>query len=520
MSAMPVPTPWPRPAVPQMALHELHAAAPDFQRLPLATARRRGCVLLREGPLWLLVAADPLDADLRAFIDANVQAPVQPRSASAADIEAYLAVQEERVRSMEAVVSGDGDEARAVRGIEHLSLASIGDAASPAVRVVNSTLYDALRLGASDIHLESVGHGLVSRFRIDGVLETVAQVQGGALAEQVISRIKVLSELDIAERRVPQDGSFRVEAQGREIDLRVSIMPSIHGEDAVIRILDKKAVLEQGERLSLEVLGLRPGPLAALRRLACLPYGMVLVTGPTGSGKTTTLYGALSEINDGREKIVTIEDPVEYQLAGVLQIPVHAKKGLTFAKGLRSILRHDPDKIMVGEIRDRETAEIAIQSALTGHLVLSTLHANSVYDVFGRFQHMGVDLYSFVSALSGVSAQRLLRVVCTSCAEAVAPDAQALQSLGLDPGQLQGWQFRHGRGCPACRGSGYRGRKAAAQVLPMTPELAELVVERRPMRQIVQAGQLAGSVSLKDDALALVAAGETTLEEVARVTLA
>ncbi|MFT3737035.1 MAG: GspE/PulE family protein [Rhodocyclaceae bacterium] len=372
----------------------------------------------------------------------------------------------------------------------------------------------------SDIHLESTPSGMVSKYRIDGVLDQVAQIQGTALAEQIISRIKVLSELDIAERRVPQDGSFRVEAMGREIDLRVSIMPSIHGEDAVIRILDKQAMVESHGSLTLEALGFDEQTLSTVRRLVQEPYGMVLVTGPTGSGKTTTLYGALSEINNGRDKIITIEDPVEYQLGGILQIPVNDKKGLTFARGLRSILRHDPDKIMVGEIRDKETAEIAVQSALTGHLVLSTVHANNVYDVFGRFHHIGVDLYSFVSALNGVSAQRLVRLTCKHCAAPYTPDDAELSLAGLSRADVEDFQFVRGRGCGDCRGTGYRGRKAVAEILVMNPEIAEMVVERRSVRQLMEAAQRSGTRSLYDDALRLVSRGETTLEEVRRVTLA
>jgi general secretion pathway protein E len=506
--------------------------APAFEALPLAQAQQMNAVLLRDaggGPApaaWWLVLADPFDGDLQAFVDHRVRAPVRRALALPSDIHAFLLKMEEGLQAMTGALDGlPGSEgAEAGRGIETLSLATLGRldelGASPAVKVVNSTLYDALKLGASDIHLESTPQGLSSKYRIDGVLDPVAHLNGTQLAEQIVSRIKVLAELDIAERRVPQDGSFRVEAGGREIDLRVSIMPSIHGEDAVIRILDKRAVLDAAQSLTLDVLGFDAHTLRALRRLVGEPYGMVLVTGPTGSGKTTTLYGALSEVNNGREKIITIEDPVEYQLAGILQIPVNAKKGLTFARGLRSILRHDPDKIMVGEIRDQETAEIAVQSALTGHLVLSTVHANSVYDVFGRFHHMGVDLYSFASALNGVSAQRLVRLNCPHCGQPCTPSDQDLAEAGLRRAEVEGFNFIKGTGCGDCRGTGYRGRKAVAEVLTVTPEIAELIVERRPVRQLMEAARRQGAKSLFDDALALVARGETTLEEVRRVTLA
>jgi general secretion pathway protein E len=344
-------------------------------------------------------------------------------------------------------------------------------------------------------------------------------VNGVAVAEQVISRLKVLAELDIAERRVPQDGSFRVESGGREIDLRLSIMPSIHGEDAVIRILDKRTMIEAYGSLSPEALGFDSAALATLRALAGEPYGMLLVTGPTGSGKTTTLYAALSEINNGRDKIITIEDPVEYQLTGILQIPVNEKKGLTFAKGLRSILRHDPDKIMVGEIRDRETAEIAVQSALTGHLVLTTVHANNVFDVLGRFTHIGIDPYAFVSALNGIWAQRLLRLNCLHCSTPYVPTVTELEKASLTREQAREFDFKRGTGCGDCRGTGYKGRKAVAEILTLTDEIRELIIEKRPIRQIKDAARRNGTRTLREAALDLVSRGETTIEEIKRVTL-
>ena len=496
---------------------------PAFNLLPLGRAQQRGCVVLRPlatGEPPLAVIADPFDADLQVWLENTTNSPLLYRLALLSDIQAYLTRQEESMSALDSLVAEEGIGVADAKTLESLTFASVSDAASPAVKFVNSTLYDALKQGVSDIHLESTPSGMVSKYRIDGVLDQVANIPGVVLAEHVISRIKVLSELDISERRVPQDGSFRVEAMGREIDLRVSIMPSIHGEDAVIRILDKQAMVEAHGGLTLDAAGFDPRTLATLRRLVQEPYGMVLVTGPTGSGKTTTLYAALSEINHGRDKIITIEDPVEYQLPGILQIPVNDKKGLTFARGLRSILRHDPDKIMVGEIRDKETAEIAVQSALTGHLVLSTVHANNVYDVFGRFHHIGVDLYSFVSALNGVTAQRLVRLNCPHCAVPYRPTDEELVDAGLTAEAVKGYNFMRGRGCGDCRGSGYRGRKAVAEVLTMNPEIAELIVERRSVRQIVEAAQRNGTRSLYEDALSLVATGETTLEEVRRVTLA
>jgi len=351
------------------------------------------------------------------------------------------------------------------------------------------------------------------------VLDHATSVNGIEVAEHIISRLKVLAELDIAERRVPQDGSFRVESGGREIDLRVSIMPSIHGEDAVIRILDKRAMIEAYGSLTLEALGFDAASLVSLRTLAQEAYGMLLVTGPTGSGKTTTLYAALTEINNGREKIITIEDPVEYQLPGILQIPVNEKKGLTFAKGLRSILRHDPDKIMVGEIRDRETAEIAVQSALTGHLVLTTVHANNVFDVFGRFTHMGIDPYAFVSALNGIWAQRLVRMNCPHCAAQYDPSDAELAAVNLERNDVHDYLFMQGKGCGDCRGTGYKGRRSIAEILTLNDEIRELIVDKRPIRQIKAAAYENGTRSLRLAALELVKRGATTLTEIKRVTL-
>jgi general secretion pathway protein E len=383
---------------------------------------------------------------------------------------------------------------------------------------VNSTLYDALKAHASDIHLETTDAGLAIKYRIDGVLTTVSRAAGAELAEQVISRVKVMAELDIAERRVPQDGRFKVGIQGRQIDFRVSIMPSILGEDAVLRILDKQDVADGVQGVRLSSLGFEEGTIRTLRRLAREPYGMVLVTGPTGSGKTTTLYAMLSEIHSGQDKIVTIEDPVEYQLPGVLQIPVNEKKGLTFARGLRSILRHDPDKIMVGEIRDPETAQIAVQSALTGHLVFTTIHANNVFDVIGRFTQMEVDPYSFVSALNGILAQRLLRQCCPGCGVPVRPGDEELAESGLCRADVQHYRFVAGQGCGRCRGTGYRGRAAIAEILLLDDELRQMIIDRQPIARVKDAARRRGLTQLRESALAQVAAGRTTLQEINRVT--
>ena len=497
---------------------------PAFDRLPLARAQNLRAVLLRDPATGttstVVVIHDPLDGDLWTQLAHWAQGPVRYVLATADDIHAYLNQQEARSSAVDTLPREADAAAHGRADIEELSLARVSDAASPAVKLVNSTLYDALRAGASDVHLESTPSGLSVKYRIDGVLDAITEVAGIALAEQAVSRLKVLAELDIAERRVPQDGSFRVSAQGREIDLRVSIIPGVNGEDAVIRILDKQAMIEAHGKLSLDTLGFDAASLATLRELMEAAYGMMLVTGPTGSGKTTTLYAALSETHTGRDKIITIEDPVEYQLAGVLQIPVNEKKGLTFARGLRSILRHDPDKIMVGEIRDRETAEIAVQSALTGHLVLTTVHANNVFDVFGRFTHMGLDPYSLVSALNGIWAQRLLRLNCPHCSRPYQPAALDLSRLGLSAGDAGHYDFQKGKGCGDCRGTGYKGRHAVAEILRLDDELREMIVAKEPVRQVKEAARRKGTRTLTETALDVAQSGRTTLEEVRRVTVA
>jgi len=497
------------------SLSDMQALKPAFDLLPYGEALQRECLLFRDAAEdLLLVIADPFNMGLREWAEERVHARLDIRLAHRGDIAAYLARHEETLRAMDGIVSME-QSAPQRGGAEDISLRSISEDASPVVRLVNSTLYDALKAGASDIHLETAPGGIFIKYRIDGVLSSVGGIQGTENAEQVISRIKVMAELDIAERRVPQDGRFKVAASGREIDIRVSIMPSIHGEDAVLRILDKQSLSDKVVGLRLEVLGFNAATLAALHRLSNEPYGMLLATGPTGSGKTTTLYAAINEINHGHDKIITIEDPVEYQLPGVLQIPVNEKKGLTFARGLRSILRHDPDKIMVGEIRDGETAQIAVQAALTGHLVLTTVHANNVFDVLGRFTHMGVDPYSLVAALNGVVAQRLVRINCLDCVEDVTPDAALLASSGIV--DVAGFRFRAGQGCAQCRGTGFKGRKAVAEVLILDDELREMIVTREPVRRIKEAACRKGTRLMRDVGLDLVRLGETSLQELNRV---
>src|SRR5713226_4673414 len=396
--------------------------------------------------------------------------------------------------------------------------ATAGSDMSPIIRLVDTTIFTALQRRASDIHIETRDDSVVIKFRIDGVLTNAMPPIGKDHHSTIISRIKVMSELDISERRVPQDGRFRVKYNGRAIDFRVSIMPSIHGEDAVLRVLDKESMSEKFRTLTLDVVGFDEDDLRKFRRYIKEPYGMVLVTGPTGSGKTTTLYAAVNEIKTEEDKIITIEDPVEYQLRGITQIPVNEKKGLTFARGLRSILRHDPDKIMVGEIRDNETAQIAIQSALTGHLVFTTVHANNVVDVIGRFLNMGVEPYNFVSALNCILAQRLVRLICESCRTPVSYAPDVLEASGLDPTQWSQVLFYEGQGCIECAGTGFRGRTAIHELLDLSDRIREMILVKKPTSEIRRAAREEGMRFLRESALDKVRLGMTTLKEINKVT--
>lgn len=504
--------------MPMLDMKAIHALSPAFDILPFGEAMMHECALFRQERNYLFAVSNPFSSKLRAWAEERFDVAVVWHLVHPADLNAFFTQQEKTMRAMDQVLpSTELDKIQS--GIEDLSLKSINEGTSQVVRLVHSTLYDAHKSQASDIHLEMTANTLSIKYRIDGVLSSIGVIQGADLAEQVISRIKVMSELDIAERRVPQDGRFKISIQGREIDFRVSIMPSIFGEDAVLRILDRQALSDHIEGLTLNQLGFSQVAIASIRRLSSEPYGMLLVTGPTGSGKTTSLYAAISEVNRGDDKIITIEDPIEYQLPGVLQIPVNEKKGLTFARGLRSILRHDPDKIMVGEIRDAETAQIAIQAALTGHLVFTTVHANNVFDVIGRFAHMGVDPYSFVSALNGILAQRLVRLLCPHCAFDKRPDDKQIEESGISLEDANHYKFRSGEGCGQCRGSGYRGRNAIAEILLLNDEIRELIVAQEPIRRIKEAARNNGTRFLREAALDMVKQGLTSLEEANRVTI-
>ncbi len=485
----------------------------DFEQWPQAQAQRwRAVLAVGANDRRVLLAERDEDAMLLQSIEARLDAPVSWQRASAEAVTHFLGAGEADFRAL-----SDVEEALAAveDDTEELSALALSEQASPVVRLLNATIYDALQDAASDIHIECTARGAVIRFRIDGVMALVRTVESPQVAEQLVSRLKVMAELDIGERRLPQDGRFKLRVQGREIDFRLSVMPSVFGEDAVVRVLDRAAIARAGT-LTLDALGFDDEERAAIRHQARQPHGMLLVTGPTGSGKTTTLYATLAEIHTGADKIITIEDPVEYQLPGVVQIPVNEKKGLTFSRGLRSILRHDPDRVMVGEIRDAETAQIAVQAALTGHLVFSTVHANNAFDVIGRFMHMGLDLYNVVSALNAVLAQRLMRLNCRHCAAPVTVDPAQLARHGLQAGVHR---FMKGEGCGHCRGTGYRGRRAVAELLRLDDGLRDLIASRAPMSQIKEAARSRGMKPLRQQALAAVCRGESTFEELDRVTL-
>jgi general secretion pathway protein E len=506
---------------PAWPMARLQAALPAFDLLSFTDCAQRECVLLRaDGGAPVLVIGNPYADDTLQWADYAIGGGYTVALAHPDDLTAYLAQQENVQQAMQDMMEdgSHGELSGLDQSIEDISLIRISEDSSPVVKLVNSTIYNALKFQASDIHLECDAASLIIKYRVDGVLVQAGQVQGLQMAEQIISRIKVLAELDIAERRIPQDGRFKVRVKGSEIDFRVSIMPNIFGEDAVLRLLDRRALTEAAQALRLENLGLNSDAIVQIRRLAAKPHGMLLVTGPTGSGKTTTLYAAITEINTGRDKIVTIEDPVEYRLPRVLQIPVNEKKGLTFARGLRSILRHDPDKIMIGEIRDDETAQIAVQASLTGHLVFTTVHANNVFDVVGRFLHMGVDPYSFAAALNGIVAQRLLRLNCEHCAVDIAPDPQDLKDSGLTQEDVGDWRFKAGAGCGHCRGTGYKGRKAVAEVLILNDAMREMICTRAPVSRMKEEAATMGFRLARSAGLDLVRQGETTLLELNRVT--
>ena len=468
----------------------------------------------------VVVTADPTNVPVMDELAGILKMPVRAAVGTDSAIQELLKksqsaqrVLEEASESFHMEIIREDDD-----GEETLSIDRLTDTSSPIIRLIDSAVYNALNRRASDIHIETRDEEVVIKYRIDGALTRAMKPIPKAHHSEIISRIKVMAELDIAEKRVPQDGRFRLKVKGRRIDFRVSIMPSIHGEDAVIRILDKESISERFSELRLDILGFADDEVKRIRRFIHEPYGMFLVTGPTGSGKTTTLYAALSEIYNEEDKIITIEDPVEYQLEGVTQIPVNEKKGLTFSRGLRSILRHDPDKVMVGEIRDSETAQITINAALTGHLVFTTVHANNVIDVIGRFLNMGVEAYNFVSSLNCILAQRLVRTICPFCKRPFKADIALLEDSGLNPERYGGHTFFRGEGCIQCTGTGYKGRHAISELLDLNDEIREMLIDRRATKEIKLAAKKSGMVFLRESALEQALSGQSTLEEINRVT--
>jgi type II secretory ATPase GspE/PulE/Tfp pilus assembly ATPase PilB-like protein len=495
-----------------------------FRTIPVDLMFRYHFVPLQANNGSLEIAlSDPRQIILIDELSVLLAKKLRVKVATYSQISDLLKKTEQSQRVLEEVTEGFtldvvGDEESADENLSIDRLTSDEGNIAPVIKLVDTTIFNALERRASDVHIETRDQELAIKYRIDGVLQYAMSPIAKEWYSAVISRIKVMSELDIAERRVPQDGRFRVRYKGRLIDFRVSIMPTIYGEDAVLRVLDKESMSEKFSRLTLDVVGFADHDLAKFRRFIKEPYGMVLVTGPTGSGKTTTLYAALSEIKNDEDKIITIEDPVEYQIKGITQIPVNEKKGLTFARGLRSILRHDPDKILVGEIRDQETAQIAINAALTGHLVFTTVHANNVLDVLGRFLNMGVEPYNFVSSLNCILAQRLVRIICPHCRHRVDYDDDYLVESGLSLTEWRGFPFYEGRGCMECSGTGFRGRTAIHELLDLTEAIREMILERRPSSEIKRKAREDGMTFLRQSALDRVHQGITTLREANKVT--
>ncbi len=495
----------------------------ELAKIPVDLMLRNHFVpLRREGRNLHAAMADPTNLERLDEIENALNVRIVPSIATQGAIDVVLKKGDATQRVLQEAASGfkisllkETEHGEEVLDLDRLATDSD---MSPIIKLVDTIVYNAMESRASDIHIEAGDRDVRVKFRIDGALYSKVDPIDMQFHQTLISRIKVMSELDIAERRIPQDGRFRVRYKARTVDFRVSILPSAYGENCVIRILDKEQISEEFKNLSLEVVGFDEEDLKRFRIYIKEPYGMVLVTGPTGSGKTTTLYGALNEIRNDEDKIITIEDPVEYQLQGIMQIPVNEKKGLTFARGLRSILRHDPDKIMVGEIRDEETAQIAIQSALTGHLVFTTVHANNVIDVIGRFLNMGVEPYNFVSSLNCVLAQRLVRLLCSTCKRQYEPSDEDLFESGLRPEEHTDRVFYRNVGCDACNHTGYRGRTAIHELLDMSDAIREMIIERRPGSEIRRQAEREGLSSLRESAVKKVYAGQTTLYEINRVT--
>ena len=504
-----------------LSMHDFRIDQELFRTIPADLMLRYGFVpYRRDGRSLVIVVSDPTDLPMIDELGVILGTPVRVMVGARSAIEGMLKksessqrVLDEATEEFQIQVLKDDD-----LGDDNLTVERLTSDSSPIIRLVDSTIFTAIQRRASDIHIETQDDGVYVKYRIDGVLQSAMRPIAKRFHSSILSRIKVMAELDIAEKRVPQDGRFRLRAAGKTIDFRVSVMPSVHGEDAVIRILDKQSMSEQFTELRLDILGFPEEELKRFRKYIREPYGMVLVTGPTGSGKTTTLYAALAEIRTIEDKIITIEDPVEYQLKGITQIPINEKKGLTFARGLRSILRHDPDKVMVGEIRDPETAQIAIQSALTGHLVFTTVHANNVFDVLGRFLNMGVEPYQFISALNCVMAQRLVRKICAACKHPVTVAPELLAESAIDAAVAAKHTFYEGAGCIECSGTGFKGRMAICELLDLTDHIREIILDKRPISEVKRAAREQGMRLLRESAVERVLNGETTLREINKVT--
>ena len=507
--------------LPFVDMDDFHIDNDLFRSIPAELMLRYGFVPhRREGQHLVIVISDPTNLPMIDELSLQLGTPLKVTVGAPSAIQSMLKKSESSQRVLEEATESfhlqllKEDE----NGEDSLTVERLTSDISPIIRLVDSTIFTALQRRASDIHIETQDDAVYVKYRIDGVLQLAMRPIAKQFHSAIISRIKVMAELDIAEKRVPQDGRFKLRTPGKTIDFRVSVMPSAHGEDSVIRILDKESISEQFRELRLDILGFPELELKRFRKYIAEPYGMVLVTGPTGSGKTTTLYGALSEIKSIEDKIITIEDPVEYQLRGITQIPINEKKGLTFARGLRSILRHDPDKIMVGEIRDSETAQIAIQSALTGHLVFTTVHANNVFDVLGRFLNMGVEPYQFVSALNCVMAQRLVRLICTHCKRPAKMSEEYLIESRMDPALAHTHTFYEGGGCIECGGTGFKGRMAICELLDLSDHIRELILERKSISEIKRAAREEGMRFLRECAVERMMLGLTTLREINKVT--
>jgi len=502
-------------------MHEFRIDQELFRSIPADLMLRYGFVpYRRDGKALVIVVSDPTDLPMIDELSVILGTPIRVMVGVRSAIEGMLKKSESSQRVLDEATEEFQIQVLKEEevGEDNLTVERLTSDSSPIIRLVDSTIYTAIQRRASDIHIETQDDAVYVKYRIDGVLQNAMRPIAKRFHSSILSRIKVMAELDIAEKRVPQDGRFRLRVPGKTIDFRVSVMPSVHGEDAVIRILDKQSMSEQFTELRLDILGFPEDELRRFRKYIREPYGMVLVTGPTGSGKTTTLYAALAEIRTIEDKIITIEDPVEYQLKGITQIPINEKKGLTFARGLRSILRHDPDKVMVGEIRDPETAQIAIQSALTGHLVFTTVHANNVFDVLGRFLNMGVEPYQFISALNCVMAQRLVRKICESCKHAVKPDPVMIAESAIDPALLAGHTLYEGAGCIECGGTGFKGRMAICELLDLTDHIREIILDKRPISEVKRAAKEQGMRLLRESAVERVLSGLTTLREINKVT--